>query len=256
MFSLFSELNITLKSHKFYLKYSNITLLEQHVNVLNLTTEKKKMKVIKNLQFSKTLKNLKTYLDLMKWLYFYILYYVQIITSLQLHKTELLHQLLKDSAQKTFIYHISMNFTSKEIKTFITLQKLFTKSIFLTHFNSVKHLYINVDTSKQYEFETVIYYVNKDSVKTADIQWNKIHFILFLSKLLTSVKKKYWFTELETAVLMWIVCKTHHIIETSDKSKTTVVFTDHLTTILIVKQTYLITMINTDKLNLQLVHTS
>ncbi len=66
MFSLFSELDITLKLCKFYLEYSNITLLEQHVNILNLTTEKKKMKVIMNLQFSKILKKLKAYLDLIK----------------------------------------------------------------------------------------------------------------------------------------------------------------------------------------------
>jgi len=55
------------------------------------------------------------------------------------------------------------------MKIFITLQKLFTKSIFLTHFNSVRHLYIYVDILKQFEFETVTYHVNKDSVKTADI---------------------------------------------------------------------------------------
>lgn len=55
-------------------------------------------------------------------------------------------------------------------KTFVMLQQLFIKSTFLVHFDSFKHLYINVDVSKQYKFKAVVYYMNDDSQETADIQ--------------------------------------------------------------------------------------
>ncbi len=72
-----------------------------------------------------------------------------------------------------------------EGKAFITLQQLFAKRNFLAHFNLVKHLYINVDALEQYGFEAVVYHVDEDVKETADIQRQKIHLILFVSKLLT-----------------------------------------------------------------------
>ena len=55
---------------------------------------------------------------------------------------------------------------SDEINLFKILQKLFIKLIFLVHFDSDQHLYINVNTFKQYSFDTVIYYIDDDSDDT------------------------------------------------------------------------------------------
>lgn len=203
VFSLFQSLGITLKLCKFYLEYSNITLLKQHVNALSLTTEKKKMKAITNIKFLSNLKELKVYLELMSWLQLYIPYYAQITAPLQLCKTELLWQSLKlfKFAQKMFICHTSIKkSSSEEMKAFIMLQQLFAKPTFLAYFDLTKHLYIDVDVSKQYEFEVIVYHIDRDS--TTNIQWEKIHPILFLSKLLTPAEQKYWPTELETVTLM------------------------------------------------------
>ena len=81
---------------------------------------------------------------------------------------------------------------------------------------------------------------------------NRIHVqsILFLSKMLTSAKQRYWSIEFEIAALVWIIKKIRHMIETT--IKTTVIFTDHSINTSIVKQTSLI-FSNIDKFNLRLI---
>ena len=82
------------------------------------------------------------------------------------------------------------------------LQALFAQSIFLTHFNSDKCFYIDVDASKQYGFEVVIYHIDRDPSADAEFSHHKIHLILFLSKLLTPAECNYWFIKMETVSLV------------------------------------------------------
>ena len=119
------------------------------------------------------------------------------------------------------------NLIKKELKIFEILQNLFTIFIFLVHFDSSHCLYINVNTFKQYSFDVIIYYVEDDSDhtvilslnrKTAEFLCQKIQFILFLSKLLTSAERNYWLIKIETAELIWMVCKTRYLIELTFKS--------------------------------------
>ena len=57
---------------------------------------------------------------------------------------------------------------------------------------------------------------------------------------------------MKIAELIWIICKTKHLIELISKS--IIIFTDHSATILIVWQTHLIIIININKLYLWLVY--
>ena len=66
IFSLFVKKNIFIKSNKTFLNYSTVQLLDQKVNLLDLTTNKKKLKIIVCLTFLCTLKKLEIYLDLMR----------------------------------------------------------------------------------------------------------------------------------------------------------------------------------------------
>ena len=75
-------MNIYLSSRKSFLNYSSVQLLSQKVDVLKLTTAKKKLIVIANLFFLKTLAQLKKYLNLIKYLRQYITYYANITKSL------------------------------------------------------------------------------------------------------------------------------------------------------------------------------
>ncbi len=63
IFVLFQKIIITLKTIKIYLKYFILILLNQKINNLCLSTTKNKLKMIVNMSFSKTLKDLKTYLN-------------------------------------------------------------------------------------------------------------------------------------------------------------------------------------------------
>ena len=64
MFNLFDKLKIMLKKIKTYLEYSSIILLNQQVNNFDMTSSKKRIAVLQDLSFLKTLKNLEIYLDL------------------------------------------------------------------------------------------------------------------------------------------------------------------------------------------------
>ena len=258
VFSLFQNLSISLKFKKFYLNYSTITLLKQQVDVLNLFTFEKKIRALTDLQFSTTLKTLEIYLDLMSWLHFYILYYIQITTSFQICKTALLKTLLaKKNVQKQYIsYAFVDKLSSDKIHAFETLQNLFRIFIFLIHFDSSCQLYIDINVFKQYDFDAVVYHVEEDLKKITEFSCHKIQLILFLSKLLTSVEWNYWFIEMKMTELVWIMWKTKHLIESVSSKLTTIVFTDYSVTIFIAQQTHLITTILMNKLNLWLVWVS
>lgn len=90
MFDLFTIMNIALKSIKIYFNYFNIALLNQKVDSLRLIIFENKLKIIIDLSFFRSLKNLKTYLNIIEWLRNYISYYAQKVKSLQRRKIVLL----------------------------------------------------------------------------------------------------------------------------------------------------------------------
>jgi hypothetical protein len=102
LFALFQELNITLKAKKTYLEYFNISLLKQKIDSLDLITVENKLKTIVKLSFSKTLKDLERYLEIIDWLRDYVTCYAQKVESLQKPKTDLLK---KDFVSRDVITH-------------------------------------------------------------------------------------------------------------------------------------------------------
>ena len=80
-------------------------------------------------------------------------------------------------------------------ETFENIQKIFDKLNFLHHQDSNWQLYINLDASKQFGFDVMIYHMQDDENESLDhtIKENcsKIQLIFFLSKLLTDVKTCY-----------------------------------------------------------------
>jgi len=92
IWSLFDEIRISLNEVKTYLDYSSIILLEQQVNEFSITTFKKQITVIQEIEFLKNFKDFETYLDFTEWLQQYISYYAQLIKFLQNKKMTLLHK--------------------------------------------------------------------------------------------------------------------------------------------------------------------
>ena len=70
--------NISVQSTKVFLAYLIVQLLEQKVISLDLLILEKKLKTISKFKFPLNLKQLKTYLGLIRWLCNYILYYTRI----------------------------------------------------------------------------------------------------------------------------------------------------------------------------------
>ena len=76
---------------------------------------------------------------------------------------------------------------------------------------------------------------------------------MFLSRLISSTKSRYWFTKLKIADLIWVFRKIRHLIESSKTFD--IVYTDHEATLTIAKQTSFTTS-SIDKLNLRLIRIS
>ena len=119
--------------------------------------------------------------------------------------------LKKENTRKVFIKHTLLESTKLKLEAFDTLQSIFDKFTFLTHFNLSQWLYINIDIFKQFDFRTMIYYVKDNS--TTEISRADIRSILFLSKLFNTVKSNYWSMKLKVAGLVWTVKKIQHMLE-------------------------------------------
>src|SRR6266480_4654709 len=126
-----------------------------------------------------------------------MLYYAQVCELLQDRKTVLLHNdSMSDQARKNYSKKTSIiNVSDLEKKSFKAIQKTFDDLNFLHHQNPNQHLYINLDTSKQYEFSVTVYHMldDDDSSLNHTVKENhqKVQPILFLSKLLTDAETQY-----------------------------------------------------------------
>jgi hypothetical protein len=140
----------------------------------------------------------------------------------------------------------------KKLNTFHHLQTLFSWSTMLVHFLSKHQLYVDLNAFKEFGFEAHVYHTKK-AEKNKTPQQKSMKPILFLSQLLTDIKTHYWSTKLEVAKLIWVLKKTHHLIEAAEQS--TIIYTDHAAAVEIEHQFSLNTTA-VKKLNLRLVRAS
>ena len=255
IFNLLKSFNISFNSDKSFLNYSSIQLLKQKVDAFDLTIASEKIEAIVKLEFFRNLKNFETYFDFIEWLKHYISYYAQKSNLLQIRKTNLLRLILsnKEFFRKAYSIRVDfMNIIDFERNFYEQLQKTFSRQKLLFHFDSIKTLYANIDASKSYEFEVMIYHISNSSQCDDSNKINRLNVqsILFLSKMLTEAEKRYWSTELEIVALVWMMKKIRHMIEAA--IKIIVIFTNHSANTFIARQTSL-TFSNIDKLNFRLV---
>jgi hypothetical protein len=86
MFFIFITNKISINLKKTFLNYAFVQLLNQRVDSFELSTNEKKLKIIFKLKFFRTLKQLKTYLDLIDWMTRYVSHYFTVSQSLQNRK--------------------------------------------------------------------------------------------------------------------------------------------------------------------------
>jgi hypothetical protein len=246
-----NEIFVNLKK-KIFLKYFSIQLLDQKMNSLNLTIDEKKLKTIVKLKFSRTLKQLEHYLELIEWMRKYVLNYVEVSQSLQNRKTLLLKSFsIVESVRRKFSLSTRiLNSTFAEKQAFDAIQLALFKSRRLTHVDVEKQLYEDVDVSKEFEIDVMIYHLKNETFFTTYSSRSNILLILFLSRQLKSTEKNYWSIELEIADIVFIIRKIRHMIKFFKKS--IILFIDHESILSIVKQTSL-NISFTDRLNLRLI---
>ena len=255
-FQRFFKYDVILSSRKFFFEYSFIVLFDQIMNVFEMIIFEKKLAIIIKLKFSKIFKKLKIYVKLINWMRNYISYYAQISKSLQNRKILFLkNEFIKNNFKKRFsIVKMLEQSIIEKYESYQHLQKIFSKSNFFIHFSSYRSFFINVNAFKQMNIGVMIFHVVSDSEKNENFIKNQIQFIMFLSKRLSSVETKYWFTKFEMTNVIWIIKKMRHFIKSCRKSSMSI-FTNHAIIVEIINQTSL-TTINTDKFNLRLIRVS
>ena len=257
IFDMFKINNISIKSKKIFIDYFTVHLLKQKMNFLELTTTEKKLKTISRLSYSKTLQSLKIYLKLIEWLRDYVFMYVDVAKSFQKLKIELLRNAsVTNNVKKIFSRIIRMkNFISRKLASFQIFQTLLSKSFYLIHVDSTRRIYIDLNVSKKFDLNVMMYHVKKS------INWDEkdyssrkaIESILFLSRILFDLEIRYWFTELKFNDIVWILRKIRHLLDFF-LTKSFVVFIDHDVVLEIIKQINMI-IVSIDKLNFRLVKT-
>jgi hypothetical protein len=253
MFFILIANEIFVNSKKVFLKYEFVQLLNQRIDSLELSTDEKKLKAIFKFKFSRTLKQLKTYLDFIDWMKKYVFHYFIVFQSLQNRKILLLKNssIVESIKRKFFAFTRFLNSISIEKVAFDFIQHNLFRSRHLIYVDIERQLYEDIDVSKKFEIDVMIYHVkNDDENLFAYSSRSKIELILFLSRQLKSIEKNYWFTKLKIIDIVFIIRKIRHMIEFFKKF--TILFTNHEFVLKIVKQTFLI--INSiDRLNLRLI---
>ena len=228
IFKLFKKMNIIIKISKTFLKYLTIALLDQKMNNLNMMITNEKFVAIQSFRFLILLKHLKTYFDKIKYFRQYVSYYVQKVKLLQNRKTRLLQdESIKDAIKKRHARNVTLNeSTFVEINSFQQLQDNLNKSTFLIHFNKIKRFYINIDVSQKRDYEVMIYHVKKNMKRrNHPLIRNNVLFIMFLNKILSKTKTRYWLTKFKMIAFVWTVRKLCLIIFSSNHS--IIIYTDH-----------------------------
>jgi hypothetical protein len=231
---LLKKSDVILFLFKSHFDYSSIKVLRHHVNRLDINIMKKKMKIIKNLRFFVTLKDLKKELRFFEYYRNFVSWYSFIEKSLIKLKIQTFKEILKKERQrfkwalKIYLKQSDLNLmrseyqkNSRKIKSFKTcinawkkLKKQLCNAIIKVFSNFSKSFILYVDENKKRDFEIVLHQIEKNEVK---------RFIFFLFKNLIEVEFKYWTTKLKTTTFVWIFTKLFQYFD--DESFT--IITDH-----------------------------
>ena len=236
IFQLFRNKRVSLTLIKFYLNYSSMILLNQRVNSLSMFIFAKKIVAIISLRFSYILRDFEIFLNLIEWLRSSIFYYAQRASSLQKRKILLIRMIFvnkeKDFVKKKIAINARYEFNELKIIAFKDLQKIFISSIFLTHYNKLRRLYVDLNAFKQWSFAAMIYHVLNNF--SDDITFSRIAMqsIMFLNKCFNDVERNYWFIELKITDIVWIIKKIRYMVESIEMSSI-IVYIDHNAAILI-----------------------
>ena len=102
--------------------------------------------------------------------------------------------IVKDNARKKAASRASLTvFTFKKLSSFLHLQKLFSSSFILIHFDEKRILYIDLNASKEFNLVAHVYYDVDEKTRKLNEEFKQKtkQLILFLSRLLSDVETRY-----------------------------------------------------------------
>ena len=192
------SVKFTLFLIKCHFIFSFLNLLNHKISHLNLFTQKEKTKIIFKLIFFKTLQHLKISVELFRYYWKFIDHFTNIIDSLLKFKT----CAFKNTSWKNFFQwkYVNKMFKDLHIDSLAAAKivwKIIKKCICFTSilksFDFFKLFLLYCDDFKKRELKVAIHQFDDEKNEQS---------VLFFSYILFFVKEKFYFTELETAVLI------------------------------------------------------
>lgn len=178
-----------------FLNYPNMGLLKQRVNSLRLITSDKKLKAICFFTYPDTLRALGYYLGLTGYLQSYIHFYAQLAAPLQKFKILLLHHApVAGQRRRAYALRTKLEFSTPwELSSFQLIQDALNWPSTLVYHDLGKVLWIDLDTSKEFDFEAIVFHTASNKA-LPEGHWPStisVQLILLLSKLPTLAEKNY-----------------------------------------------------------------
>lgn len=93
--------------------------------------------------------------------------------------------------------------TTRKLTSFTRIQDLLSRPSYLVHPNPDCQMFIDVDVSKEFRFDTIIYHLKGNLAKRENPAKKAVEPILLLSQLLHPVETRYCPTKLELAGIVW-----------------------------------------------------
>jgi len=203
VFTILSNLGITLKAKKCYIGFHSLELLGYLVDRFGITTTANKSEALRNIAFPVTLAQLEYFIGLVNWNRHLIPFFSQRLEVLQRLKTQLLRGApVGGRARKEYAARTPIVETEEIREAFDDVKGALADRPRLYHFDPRRPTYAFVDSSKEYGCGLAVYQLTGDPAVYEKTRLVPLH---FMSRELTGAERRYWPTDMEMSGLVWAV---------------------------------------------------
>ena len=242
--------DITFSLFKCHFVYSSIQTLNHYVSRLDFNTIQEKIETIRNMKFSRNLRDFEVDLKFFDYYRFFVNHYAIIAKSLVRLKTQnFIDASMKKRKKRNYFerttlkqrhetymknrFYDKRRFTNTTIdssnddrtninlstnfacvKVWNTFKKKFCTTYILTYSNFFKSFILYVDDNNKKTYDAILHQIDNDDVKRS---------ILFIFRDLSNVEIRYWITKLKVEALIWVLIKLFQYFD----DDTFIVITDH-----------------------------
>jgi hypothetical protein len=211
VFRIFSNLGITLKAKKCFLRFHSIELLEYLVDRLGLSTTESKAEAVSNIPFPATLAQLEHFIGLTNWNRHLVPYYAQRVAPLQMYKTALLKGApVSGRARKQYAAYTPVQPDDTLLAAFNDLKTALVNRPRIHHVIDGQPIYAFLDSSREYGTGLAVYQLTGNPDVYSKTRLVPLH---FMSRKLSAAEANYWPTDMEMSGLVGAVKKIRPYVE-------------------------------------------